>query len=96
MKDETRKALANAAKAFVGDAQEAFTVSSDVAEITVSTAALRELLKEWQARNKMVEQAIVGLLKLVRQNCKHVGAERGYNDRDGVWMCPCPTCGHSE
>lgn len=28
-------------------------------------------------------------------NCKHKGAQTGYNERDGSWMAPCPTCGDS-
>jgi len=36
------------------------------------------------------------MLGLVRQGCKHVNAKRGYNERDGSWMNPCPHCGASE
>jgi hypothetical protein len=77
-------------------AQTAFTTSDNPADIKQSTDVLRALFREWQAHDKRVESTMVGLLKLVQSRCKHVGAERGYNERDGSWMNPCPTCGASE
>lgn len=36
------------------------------------------------------------MLRLVRKGCKHEGAERGFNDRDGSWMNACPHCRATE
>jgi hypothetical protein len=30
-----------------------------------------------------------------RDLCDHEGQKTGYNDRDGDWGNPCPTCGYS-
>lgn len=87
--------LTESVKAIVAEAQAAFTVSYDTQSIKTATTKLSELLREWQACDKMVQQTIAGLLDLVRKNCKHEGAQRGYNERDGPWMNPCPTCGYS-
>lgn len=76
-------------------AQTAFTTSDEIAAIKQSTDALRALLHEWRAHDKRVESTVVGLLRLVQSRCKHVGAQTGYNQRDGSWMAPCPTCGES-
>lgn len=77
-------------------AQTTFTTSDDLADIKKSTDALRALYQEWQAHEKRVHSTVIGLLRLVQSRCKHVGAQRGYNERDGSWMAPCQTCGHSE
>lgn len=36
------------------------------------------------------------MLEAVRKGCEHKDAKRGYNERDGSWMNPCPHCGDSE
>ncbi len=88
MLDETVKAL-------LGEAVTSFTASAEPADIKVSAKQLAEILHRWNAADKQIRQTIGTMLKTVRQNCKHVGAVRGYNDRDGSWMAPCPTCGES-
>lgn len=90
------KELNAAVAQLLSTAQTAFTVSDQIPDIKQSTDALRELLREWQAHDKRVESTVIGLLRLVQSRCKHVGAERGRNERDGSWMSPCPTCGASE
>ena len=77
-------------------AQMAFTTSDEPADIKQSTDALRALMQSWRKQDQRVESTVIGLIRLVQARCKHVGAKRGYNERDGSWMAPCPTCGHSE
>jgi len=77
-------------------AQTAFTISNESADIKQSTDALRALLHEWQTHHDRVETLVRGLLEIVQARCKHDGAKRGHNERDGSWMNPCPTCGASE
>ena len=76
-------------------AQMTFTTSDALPDIKQSTEALRELLREWREHDKRVEATVVGLLRLICSRCKHVGAVTGYNERDGSWMAPCPTCGET-
>lgn len=90
------KELDAAVAQLLATAQMAFTASDEPADIKRSTDALRELFREWQAHDKRVDSTVIGLLRLVQSRCKHVGAKRGYNERDGSWMAPCPTCGASE
>jgi len=90
------KELAAAVTQLLTTAQAAFTTSDEGADIKQSTDALRELLREWRAEDKRVESTVIGLLRLVQSRCTHVGASRGYNERDGSWMSPCPTCGDSK
>ena len=90
------KELKDAVEQLLASAQVAFTTSDKLVDIKQSTKALRKLLQEWQAHDKRVEAAVIGLLRLVQSRCKHVGAQRGYNERDGSWMSSCPTCGASE
>lgn len=90
------KELAAAVSQLLNNAQTAFTTSDEPADIKQSADALRALLREWQAHDKRVESTVIGLLRLMQSRCKHVGAKRGYNERDGSWMSPCPTCGDSE
>lgn len=56
---------------------------------------LRQRLKDHQTVFDMERAPAIALLDMVQKLCKHKGAETGYNDRDGSWMSPCPTCGHS-
>lgn len=35
------------------------------------------------------------MLKQVYEYCDHAGQQTGYNERDGGWGSPCPTCGYS-
>lgn len=55
----------------------------------------RKLLNgEIKARN--AELAILRtMLNQVQSYCKHEGQQTGYNERDGSWGNPCPTCGYS-
>ena len=80
----------------LASAQTAFTVSDAPADIKRSTDALRTLFRQWREHDKRVESTVIGLMRLVQSRCKHEGAKRGYNERDGSWMSPCPTCGASE
>ena len=90
------KELNEAVGKLLASAQMAFTPSDELADIKQSTDTLRALLREWQAHDKRVESTVIGLLRLVQSRCKHVGAQRGRNERDGSWMNACPTCGASE
>jgi len=89
----TQEQLAGVVEVFLLEVQQAFTVNSDLASIKTSTTKLREMLRVWDAHNKQVRSVIIGLLDLVTARCKHVGAQTGYNERDGSWMNACPTCG---
>ncbi len=82
--------------AFVGEATRLFTASRDPVKIKESTDRIAELLREWDAASKTVTRALRGLLDTVRSGCDHKGATTGYNERDGSWMNPCPTCGESK
>lgn len=90
------KKLNEAVQEIIAEAQAAFSVSDDRSDIKASTSKLMNILKTWQAKDKLVTTAIIGLLKVVRSNCDHKGAQRGYNERDGDWMNPCPHCGDSK
>jgi len=90
------KELDTAVAQMLTTAQTTFTTSYEPADIKQSTDALREMLREWREHDKRVESTVVGLLRLVQSRCKHVGAQRGHNERDGSWMNTCPTCGASE
>jgi hypothetical protein len=90
------KELNEAVAKLLTSAQMAFTSSDEPADIKQSTETLRALLREWQAHDKRLESTVYGLLRLVQSRCKHVGAQRGSNERDGAWMNTCPTCGASE
>jgi len=50
---------------------------------------LRNLIKERQEEINLLQVAITAYTTM----CKHVGRSGGYNDRDGDWFNPCPTCG---
>ena len=79
----------------LAEAQAAFTSSNDLADIKRSTDTLRAALHAWKAQDERVKATLRGLLNLVCARCKHDGAARGHNERDGSWMAPCPTCGDS-
>jgi hypothetical protein len=89
------KELKDAVEQLLASAQAAFTTSDEPADITQSTDALSALAREWQRHSERVRSTVTGLLNLVQSRCKHVGAQRGYNERDGSWMNRCPTCGAS-
>jgi hypothetical protein len=90
------KELDDAVSQLLTSAQLTFTISDAAADIKQSTDALRALLHEWRTHDSRVESTVVGLLRLMQSRCKHVGARRGHNERDGSWMAACPTCGASE
>lgn len=79
----------------IAKATAAFVVSSDKVKIKEATTVLRAVLTEWQAKACSVQQAIAGLLDVIRRSCDHAGAQRGCNERDGSWMNACPHCGES-
>lgn len=60
------------------------------------TRRTRETLAMWQRADKLVQSTLRTFLDIMQWNCKHEGAVRGYNERDGSWMNPCPTCEKSE
>jgi hypothetical protein len=80
----------------IATAGAAFTASTDHATIKTSTDKLSAVLKEWNAKYQAVQRAVGGMIDAVRRGCDHKGASRGYNERDGSWMAPCPHCGKSE
>lgn len=53
---------------------------------------LTEFIRGLEAELKVARQ----MLAIVRGGCAHENAKRGYDDRDGFWMNPCPHCGKSE
>lgn len=77
-------------------AQAALTFSREPADIKCACDSLCELLRVWHTLNDHVSSSVGGLLRLVRQNCKHPGAQHGYNERDGSWMNACPICGETK
>jgi biotin-(acetyl-CoA carboxylase) ligase len=40
-------------------------------------------------------EVLASALRQVQKQCKHKGQQTGYNERDGDWANPCPTCGES-
>lgn len=58
-------------------------------------AEVKKLTDFINGRRSEIDVA-VSMLQHVRMGCKHENAKRGYNERDGSWMNPCPHCGHSE
>jgi hypothetical protein len=90
------KELDDAVSQLLTSAQLAFTISDAPADIKQSTEALRALLHAWHTHDNRVETTVIGLLRLMQSRCKHVGAPRGHNERDGSWMATCPTCGACE
>lgn len=70
----------------------AIVLSHDVAKIKENADYLRARLRDIDAERK----AVVALMQANNSLCAHDGAKRGYNERDGSWMNPCPTCGHAE
>lgn len=93
--EETLCSLRNSVEALLRQAQAALTFSKDPGDIKRACDALSEILRTWHVLDNHVSSSVRGLLQLVRQNCGHPNASRGYNERDGSWMNPCPTCGAS-
>lgn len=58
-------------------------------------AEVKKLTDYIRAANAGIEVART-MLAMVRKGCKHENAQRGYNERDGSWMNPCPHCGMTE
>ena len=94
--EEALRPLRAAVDALLQRAQAALTLSKEPADIKRACDDLRELLRVWNALDSHVTSSMSGLLQLVRKNCKHPDAARGYNERDGSWMSPCPICGESQ
>lgn len=68
----------------------------DKEAISKAAKSLREMLKLWSSHHNLAEKSLRAFLKLVTDECDHAGARHGHNERDGSWMSPCPTCGHSK
>ncbi len=60
-------------------------------EIKLETEKLRNQIFKLSSEEKLLRQAI----KHYQSLCDHKGQKTGYNDRDGSWGSPCPTCGYS-
>lgn len=52
---------------------------------------IREAIKGHQAELKI----LTSMIRAIQDGCAHEGQKVGYNDRDGDWASPCPTCGMS-
>ena len=55
---------------------------------------IAKLLHEIEIRDSETEILRHAIDHYQRQ-CDHKGQKTGYNDRDGSWAAPCPTCGHT-
>ncbi len=93
--EEATRPLREAMEALLQRAQGALTFSKQPDDIKRASDTLREILRMWSALDGHFSASVRGLLDLVQRNCKHPAATRGYNERDGNWMNPCPTCGRS-
>ena len=71
-------------------------LSSGPEDIKVATTELEDLLRFMESTVKPARVGIASMLEQVRARCKHPGAQRGHNERDGSWMNRCPTCGATE
>lgn len=58
-------------------------------------AEAKKLCEFIEAKRAEIEVART-MLAMIRKGCDHRNAKRGYNERDGSWMNPCPHCGASE
>lgn len=56
--------------------------------------ALKALNDEILARESELK-ILVTMVRQCQSYCKHQNQKTGYNDRDGSWGSPCPTCGYS-
>lgn len=59
---------------------------------------IKEELKVLRAEIEIRESELSLLRSAVghyQRQCDHKGQKTGYNERDGSWGNPCPTCGHS-
>lgn len=93
---DPKTALTEALLVTAEAASKCLIVGKDKPRIKEATTELRQLLALWAEHNKAATETIRTLLAVAREWCDHAGAQRGYNERDGSWMNPCPTCGHSE
>jgi len=94
--EEALRVVREAVNELLKRAQAALTFSTESADIKRACDDLRELLRAWDLLDDSVRSSVGGVLQIVRNNCKHPDAKRGYNERDGDWMSPCPVCGESE
>jgi hypothetical protein len=94
--EETFRPLREAVASLLQRAQAALTFSTQPDDIKRACDQLGELLRTWNMLDGHFGSSVRGMLDLMQRNCKHPGAQRGYNERDGNWMNPCPTCGKSE
>jgi hypothetical protein len=60
-------------------------------QIKAEIKKLLALLAERQAEVKLLRNAIGHY----QNQCDHKGQKTGFNERDGSWGNPCPTCGYS-
>lgn len=61
------------------------------ATIRAEIKVLQAMIDSRQAEIDILRQAISSY----RKQCKHKGQKTGYNERDGAWGNPCPTCGYT-
>ena len=60
-------------------------------QIKKELAKLRAEIAKREADLKLLRQAV----KHYQDQCDHAGQKTGYNERDGSWGNPCPTCGYN-
>lgn len=60
-------------------------------DIPAEANKLQDFIRAKQAEIEIART----MLAMVRKGCDHKNAQRGYNERDGSWMNPCPHCGAS-
>lgn len=94
--EEALRPLRDAMNALLQRAQAALTFSNQPDDIKRASDTLRAMLLMWRELDGHFSASVGGLLDMVQRNCKHPNAQRGFNERDGNWMSPCPTCGMSE
>lgn len=58
-------------------------------KIPMEVERIRNRVKALDAEKEVLKK----LLEMVYTFCDHAGRESGYNERDGSWNNPCPTCG---
>lgn len=95
MPDAVETALVAALEATAALASKQLVIGRDKARIKSATDELGRLLTLWTNSGRAAADLLRQLLTAARRQCDHAGAQSGYNERDGSWMSPCPTCGDS-
>lgn len=60
-------------------------------EIKTEVDKLANQIRQRESEIKLLRTAI----QHYQNQCDHVGQKTGYNERDGGWGSPCPTCGYA-